>query len=291
MSFPASLPPESLLPLLTSLINAQPSLKSAILSLIPRPTLETAIHALTLSAKKLNDAYPYSNAPSFQQPQPSSSYGFGSAPNGSRSASFANSTVGFGRLAYPQNQPSFGRAVSNHNQSPGNGGMRESYVQSRLRPHIMEYVAAVMSYLPYFSSVPASSAASSSQTGVQSHSTSLHSLHKDKFHPSEAYLFLSAVTKHFLDQPQLTQSSMAPLLLPRLTAEWMAWVGRVDETINKEGGMFGGETVRGWIQGLDEFAATKQPQCSELMRNVRDAWIAKAGWLVGRTVQHSMDEL
>lgn len=55
----ASLPPQSLLPLLLSLLKEQPSLKDTILPLIPRPTLETAVHALAQSAKRLNDAQPF----------------------------------------------------------------------------------------------------------------------------------------------------------------------------------------------------------------------------------------
>lgn len=55
----ASLPPQSLLPLLLSLLKEQPSLKDTILPLIPRPTLETAVHALAQSAKRLTDAQPF----------------------------------------------------------------------------------------------------------------------------------------------------------------------------------------------------------------------------------------
>lgn len=261
----ASLPPQSLLPLLTSLLNAQPALKSIILPLIPRPTLETAIQALAQSAKKLRDAYPYSNISAFSQSGPSTSFGVGRTSN----------------------QPTF------PNPHHGNGGMRDSYIVSRLRPHISEFVSACMSYLPYFSHIPVSptTGASHSNSSSQSHSATLQVLHKDKFHPSETFIFLSAVTNHLLSQPVLTQSSLAPLLLPRLSEEWIAWVDRVDEVVNRQGGMFGSETVRSWERGLDEFVDNKGPEAAAVLRAVRDRWVTKVGWLVGRIVQHPMDEI
>lgn len=118
----------------------------------------------------------------------------------------------------------------------------------------------------------------------------LQALHKDKAHPSETYLFLSALTQHFFSQPPLTQSSMSPLLLPRLSDEWKAWVDRVDEVVNQQGGMFGSETVRSWERELDEFA-NKESEGGEVMRSVRDRWVSKVGWLVGRRAQHPMEEV
>lgn len=234
----ASLPAESLLPLLTSLLNAQPSLKPLILQLIPRPSLETALQALLASAKKLNDAYPYSNT-SFD----------------TRTSIF-NSAIGF--------------AGQNH------GGMRDSYILSRLRPHITDFVSACISYLPYFSLIPLTEPSSSAATPLQV-------LHKDKSHPTETFLFLSALTRHVLTQPPLTQQSLSSLLLPRLSKEWTAWVDRVDVIVNAEGGMFGGETVNGWIQTLDELAEAKVQHWSPMIQVVRDSWLGKVGWLVGRT--------
>lgn len=247
----ASLPSQSLLPLLTSLLSAQPSLKSVILPLIPRPTLDTALQALSLSARKLRDAYPYSSPP-----QPVSSpagFGFGSRP--------AFST--FGR---PPPQPQF----------PNGGGMRDSYILSRLRPHITEFVAACMSYMPYFSYVASPSQSTST---VHSHNPTS---------PSETYSFLAALTEHLFSQPALTQSSLAPLILPRITQEWKAWVDKLDVTVNQQGGMFAGDVVRSWERGLDTFADARGAEGAEVMRSVRDLWISKVGWLVGR---QPMEEL
>jgi hypothetical protein len=288
----ASLPPQSLLPLLTSLLITQPSLKSTILPLIPRPTLETAIQALASSAKKLRDAYPYSNVPPFSQLGSSTtSFGFGSGFSSTQSTTFVSSSS---RPSLSQNQSIFGQP--NPNPHHNHGGMRESYILSRLRPHITEFVAACMSYLPYFSYIPTSVTSRPPQSNTTSHqlsqSPSLQSLHKDKSHPSETYVFLSALTNHLVSQPPLTQSSLAPLLLPRLSEEWKAWVDRVDEVVNRQGGMFGSETVRGWERGLDELAETKLegPDGGQFMRDVRDRWVAKVGWLVGRMVQQPMEE-
>lgn len=270
----ASLPPQSLLPLLNAMINAQPALKSLILPLIPRPTLETAIQALEQSAKKLRDAYPYSQAPSFSSASATSSLGFG---------------FGFGGQ-----RPAFGGTMDDYQRNsgaPDTGRMRESYILSRLRPHIHEFVSACMSYVPYFSYVTSSE---NSQTqfdrSLRSHSAALQVQHKDKSHPSETFLFLSTLTAHITSQPPLTQSSLAPLLLPRLSQEWAAWVERIDQVVNCEGGMFGGETVRTWEKTLDEFAEARGPEGWGVMRNVRDRWVAKVGWLVGRNVLHPMEE-
>lgn len=248
------------MPLLTSLISAQPSLKSVILPLIPRPTLETALQALAQSARKLRDAYPYSTA---SQPGPSAGFGF---------ATTRPVFGAFGKPPIPQPQSAFA-------QTPNNGGMRDSYILSRLRPHITDFVAACMSYLPYFSYVSAST--------TQSHSTTLQSIHKDHVHPSETYQFLAALTEHLFSQPSLCQSSLAPLLLPRLLEEWKAWVHKLDETVNQQGGMFASEVVRTWERGLETFA-NSQGEGADAMRSIRDLWIFKVGWLVGR---QPMEEL
>lgn len=115
------------------MISAQPALKPTILSLIPRPTLDAALQGLANSAQKLKDAYPYSNT-LFSQP-PHSSFsnpgGFGSSR--SSTASFS---AGFGFGARPVGGTGFGSGSS----SAPNGGMREEYIVSRLRPHIQEFV-------------------------------------------------------------------------------------------------------------------------------------------------------
>lgn len=252
--FAASLPPQSLLPLLSSLIQAQPSLKSTIIPLIPRPTLEVAVQALAQSAKKLREAYPYSNTPSFTQ----ISHSFGSTSSAPQ----------------PQAQPA----------------MRDSYVISRLRPHISEYVSACMSYFPYFSCIEPPEQSTNTPSGSNSAST-IHTLHNDKFHPSETFLFLSAVTSQILQQPPLTLSELAPMIMHRLSQEWKTWVDKIDDLVNRQGGMFGSETVRNWERTLDELAESKATGVSEDMRRIRDSWVSKVGWLVGRIPQHSMDEL
>ncbi|KAF8168191.1 hypothetical protein B0H34DRAFT_50590 [Crassisporium funariophilum] len=262
----ASLPPQSLLPLLSSLLKAQPSLKSTILPLIPRPTLDTAIQALALSAKRLREAYPYSNSPTLPQPA-------------------------FG-LARISQHSAFGQS-SQTTLHPNQSGMRDSYIISRLRPHVNDFVSSCISYLPYFTCIPSSFQVSSTIASTsQSHlATTIQSLHKDKFHPSETFHFLSAVTNHLINQPPLTLSQLSPLILPRLSEEWKMWVDKVDELVNRQAGMFGSETVRGWERGLDDMTEAKVLDVSDVMRSVRDTWVLKVGWLVGRTMQQPMDEL
>ncbi|KAI6047703.1 hypothetical protein EDC04DRAFT_3101168 [Pisolithus marmoratus] len=267
----ASLPPQSLLPLLNAMLNAQPSLKSLILPLIPPPTLETAIQALDHSARKLRDAYPYSSTPTFTPVATTSSLGFG-----------------FGSQKSNPNGADHPRLTSLADGSQ----MRESYILSRLRPHINDFVSVCMAYLPYFSYIRAAEVApNGSVASSRCHSTTLQLQHKDKSHPSETFIFLSALTSHIISQPPLTQSSLTPLLLPRLSQEWTAWIDRIDEVVNREGGMFGGETVRAWERTLDGFADTRGPHGWSVMKEMRDRWVAKVGWLVGRNVQQAMDEL
>ncbi|PCH33880.1 hypothetical protein WOLCODRAFT_135369 [Wolfiporia cocos MD-104 SS10] len=276
----ASLPPQSLLPLLTSLLAAQPSLKSTVLSLIPRPTLDTAMQALAVSANKLRDAYPYSTSP-FSQPGPSYSPGFGMGSFASnRAGSPSPAGFGFGR-------PSAVSAFSSTPSQPPNNGMRDEYIINRMRPHITEFVSACLSYLPYFSYAAPPSSSPSQKLHTQSHAAALQLQHKDRSHPTETYLFLSALTTHVLNQPPLAQASLAPLLLPRLTDEWRAWIDRVDQLVNREGGMFGSETVRSWERGLDELAQAKG-NGFEVFRQLRDMWVSKVGWLLGR---QAMEEL
>ncbi|KAJ7630859.1 hypothetical protein FB45DRAFT_916761 [Roridomyces roridus] len=216
----ASLPTQSLLPLLTALLSAQPSLKSAILPLIPRPTLDTALQALSQSARKLREAYPYSSSAPSVSP---AGFGFGSS---------RPTFGGFGRPSPPPQPQS---------------GMRDFFV------------AACMSYMPYFSYV----------TPPSQHSTV-------QPNPAETYLFLAALTEHWLSQPPLT------------AAEWKAWVEKLDILLNHQGGMFAGETVSSWERGLDAFAGARGFEGAELMRSVRDLWLSKVGWLVSR---QPMEEL
>ncbi|TCD67091.1 hypothetical protein EIP91_000554 [Steccherinum ochraceum] len=260
----ATLPRESLLPLMTSMLTSQPSLKSLLLSLIPRPSLDTATQAIAQAAKKLLDAYPYSNG--MGGPTASSSFGFGSG-SGSGNIGGGQSTAGFG----------FGRPTSFSSQAmaPQSGGMRDEYIRSRLSPHISEYVSVCFSYLPYFSNLSLSSEAGQSQSGTHSHASALQSQHRDRSHPSETFLFLHAIVSGVLSQPPLTRASLVPMLLPRLRDEWIAWIGRVDEVVNRQGGMFGQDTVRTWERGLDEFAQAKGNGL-EVMREARDLWVAKS---------------
>jgi len=267
----ASLPPQSLLPLLNAMINAQPSLKSLILPFIPRPTLEMAIQALDQSSRKLRDAYPYSNTPTFTSCSTTSSLGFG-----------------FG-VGPPR--PTFsGLDCQRPNNGTDGSQMRESYVLSRLRPHINDFVSACVSYIPYFSYVSTTEIPQGCGTSSRSYAAALQLQHKDKSHPTETFLFLSALTSHIISQPPLAQSSLAPLLLPRLSQEWVAWIDRIGEVVNHEGGMFGGETVRAWERTLDGFADARGPEGWNVMKDIRDRWVAKVGWLVGRNVLHPMEE-
>jgi hypothetical protein len=274
----ATLPRETLLPVLTALISTHPSLKSSVLSLIPRPTLEVATQAIAKSAKKLLDAFPYSNTQ------------FSGAPSlfGTNTGSFESvRSSGFGEAS--------GFGLARHpfpfGHPPDIPVMREEYILSRLRPHVDEFVSAGLSYLPYFSyansTTLSDSGAAHPAPHAHSHASALQLQHKDKSHPSETFLFLQTLSTHVISQPPITQSLLLPAILPRLILEWKAWIDRVDHVVNREGGMFGQEVVRSWERGLDELAQAKGNNPGA-MRDVRDQWVLKVGWLVGR---QQMEEL
>ncbi|KAH8835733.1 hypothetical protein DL96DRAFT_1575376 [Flagelloscypha sp. PMI_526] len=254
----ASLPSDSLLPILTSLIKEQPTLKSAILPLIPRPALQTVVDMLTTAARQLKEAYPYSNVGSpFQSPsQPfaaSSTFGFGSG------------SFGFGSAAPSRPASAFGSLTPT---SSNGSGMRDQYIQSRLRPHIDKFVGLCLTYLPYFSHVILQSQSPPSQTIC------------------ETYTLLSHITAQILSQPPLTQATLVPMLHHRLTEEWHSWLHRVDNHVNKQAGLFGTDVVNTWSRGLDELCQSKtsqqQQQLHDLLNNIRKRWISSVGWMIGR---------
>lgn len=150
-----------------------------------------------------------------------------------------------------------------------------------------------MSYLPYFSYLPSSLSGlrqdNSPEDRTERMSAALQALHKDRSHPSETFIFLSAITNHFLSQPPLTQTALADTLLPRLVSEWKAWVERIDEVVNRQGGMFGSESVHSWGRGLDDMSGHRE--YGRVLAPVRDNWILKVGWLVGRSIPYQMEEL
>lgn len=271
----ASLPQQSYLPLLIELITKHPSIKLLLFPLIPRPSIQIALQAVEDSAKKLRDAYPYSNAtaslPSVSYSAIGSGYGFGSfqAQNVSHSFRTGGST-------------SFGATRDSLPDSSSDGMMRESYIQSRLRTYVDDFVATSMSYIHYFSSVdppPTSGAAEPAITAA---------LSPTRATPTETYTLLAALNGHILSQPHSSQTMLTPLLLPRLVDEWRAWLNRIDAIVNQEGGMFGSEVANTWSRELDRFADVKI-EGWEVMRQLRDAWVSRVGWLVGRKLTETLE--
>jgi len=250
----ASLPSESLLPLLTSLITSQPSLKPLVLSLIPHPSVETAIRALNASAKALKDAYPYAQTSSSST---STSFGFGSS-FGTSGSMHAPASTSFG----------FRPATSSH----ATGGMREDYIRSRIRPAVAEFISTATSYLSYFSLIP------SPQTPSQQFSRA--TLH-------DTFAYLCALTAHIMRSPPLARVLLLEntILFPKVAQEWNAWIDRLDIEVNQNGGMFSGDAAKEWERSLDELVK-EGPVPGQVgnMQPIRDKWIEKVGWMVGRTV-------
>jgi hypothetical protein len=228
------------MPLITSLIKENPSLKQNILSLMPRPSLESALQALSQSAAKLKNAYPYTTP----------TFGFG------QTNAFSHSVV--------RNNLS---RVTLDSLNSNSSGMRESYIQSRIAPHLAEFTTNVQSVLPFFS---------------------LLSSRKDsqdlKAHPSETFTYLAAVMREILSLPPICQAALRQTLIPRLIDEWKGWLRRVDDYVNNQAGMFGLAMLKTWESELDEFASI--PNMTSLglgeLRQIRDDWVGSLGCLVGR---------
>lgn len=239
-----------MLPILTSLLSEHPTLKSTILSKIPKPTLATALNALNRAAKKLRDEHPYT-APSTMQP-------FHQTP--------------LGNSIYHSKRP---MDLASDNNGPGYGFQREQYILDRLRPAVNDYASTALSYLRYFSSLPSDNVMPSSSCKDE----------REDVHPTETFEYLSVVTEHLLTQNAHCQRVLSPLLLPRLLQEWIAWVDKVDMSL-KEGGMFGANVAQNWINTLDRYTKAKVVGLNDDLeagfREIRDRWLAAAGFLVGR---------
>lgn len=251
----ASLPPSSLLPLLTSLITSQPNLKPLVLSLIPQPSVGTAVQALNNSAKALRDAYPYAQSP---QPPASTSFGFGSS-FGTSTSMHAPSSTSFGFRPAGTSQP--------------NGAMRDDYVRNRIRPSVIEFISTATSYLSCFTLL-----ASPQNPNPQYSRQSLH----------DSFTYLCTLTAHIMHAPPLARALLLEntVLVPKIMTEWNAWVDRLDVEVNQKGGMFSGEVVREWERSLDELAKDSPANGQTgSMKPIRDKWIQNVGWVVGRIVR------
>ncbi|KAG8982868.1 hypothetical protein FRB90_006485, partial [Tulasnella sp. 427] len=236
----ASLPPSSHLPLLTSLINERPELKLVVLSLIPRPTLDTAVQAINAGAKKLKDAYPYSVPPP-------------TLPG----------SLGFGFGSTPTSQPA----------APTNP-MRDSYVRTRLRQPVKDFSKLLLSYMSYFSSTPAekpSTATPSASNPAPSAQSSQQRQPTVPLHPTETFTFLQTVTSHVLKQPPLTIAELTRptenVVFPRLAAEWSAWVNQINQDVNHLGKMYRGEVVAAWDRSLDELVEVEEQMLRSLQQH------------------------
>lgn len=200
--------------------------------------------------------------------------------------------------------------------------MRDTYVQGRIRPAVAEFASTARSYLVYFTSIPGESAPLSLPSNPSSSSTSTSStvpsatpLPVELSHPSETFTYLHAIYSHIQRLPPIARNLLYTengALIARLYKEWAAWLNRIDGHVNRSGGMYGEEAARTWERGLEEMVAAEDRDVKDgvvvalagesggpgtsagprPMRALRDAWVVKVGWLIGRnrTVQDGMDE-
>ena len=61
-------------------------------------------------------------------------------------------------------------------------------------------------------------------------------------------------------------------------------MNKLDEVVNQQAGMFGNETVESWGRTLDQLAEAKGNGL-EVFRQIRNTWVSKVGWLVGRQLE------
>ncbi|KZP01023.1 hypothetical protein CALVIDRAFT_595149 [Calocera viscosa TUFC12733] len=221
---------------------------------MPRPSITSVTAALNAAYQKVQAAYPYSStAPTFGgfafgtpfQPTPVGSFGFGQGFGSASSSSAAGSP-----------QP------------------RDSFARARLRQPLADFITTVLSYLPYFSLTPATSASSASASS------------KQQPHAGETFTYLHQAVQYALQLLPLFAAPTPPPtnlvdLINRLHTELAAWSRAVDEHVNRKGGMFGSDMVQIWSRGLDELAQLGGEQWGRL----RDDWVQHSGWLIGRRLQ------
>ncbi|KAG9101070.1 hypothetical protein FRC07_010359 [Ceratobasidium sp. 392] len=163
--------------------------------------------------------------------------------------------------------------------SQTNGVMRDDYIRSRIRPSVTEFISTATSYLSYFSLLP-----SPQNPNPQYSRASLH----------DSFAYLCALTAHIMRAPPLARILLLEntVLFPKISPEWDMWVNRLDIEVNQNGGMFSGEAVKEWERSLDEL--TKEgpaPGQTGNMQPIRDKWIEKVGWMVGRTVPKGISNM
>ncbi|CAG7850325.1 SubName: Full=Uncharacterized protein {ECO:0000313/EMBL:CCA70924.1} [Serendipita indica DSM 11827] len=244
----------------------------------------------------------------------STSLGFGALSLGSSTIGL---DFGFGPSAAT---PSANSAVSS--------GQRDAYVLDRLRPAIQDFLSTVHAYLPYFSLTVTPVTLSSLQDKPKPTLPP-----KEQPHPNETFIVLSSLTNGLISLPPKAIAALKEqsTLVEKVVKEWEAWLDHLDTAVNQNGEMFSGEQARSWIQALDSFAAgtaassvgfgvsssssfggwgssssslgwgmsSKSASLSESnvpeMKGIRDAWVRRVGWLVGRQPPvagfDAMDEL
>ena len=329
--------------MIQALLEREPSVTKLLMSVIPRPSAETAREAIVQATKKLRDAVPYSAASSVQRANgastSTSALGLTSAGGNSLGLSSSGSaSLGFGTLSLGSSAIGldfgFGGSTTTTTTQPsassaGSSGQRDAYVLSRLRPAIQDFLSTVHAYLPYFSLTVAPVTLSSLQDKPKP-ALPL----KEQPHPNETFIVLSSLTNGLVSLPPNAIAALKEqsTLIEKVVKEWEAWLDHLDTAVNQNGEMFSGEQAKSWIQALDSFAAgttassgafgvpsssafggwgssssssfgwgmsSKPTGASESnvpeMKRIRDAWVRRVGWLVGRQPPFAgidaMDEL
>lgn len=155
---------------------------------------------------------------------------------------------------------------------------------------------------------------------------------KERPQPDETFSVLATLTNSLisLSTPAFTALAQQSDLVERLMTEWRAWLNFVDEYVNRQGEIFGQDQARSWISALDSWAEGSQASLGTGfgggfgwaahasgwgsrptgfgqpaqaarenplpgMKEIRDQWVTKVGFMVGRKPPfpgfEAMDEL
>ncbi|KAH7104655.1 hypothetical protein BKA62DRAFT_692934 [Auriculariales sp. MPI-PUGE-AT-0066] len=231
----ARLPPDEPRNILLKLMAEHPELKVEVLAMIPPPDLVMAKHALSEAARKVRDAYPFSQSSSSSSFGASTSFGFGTSFSSGAAAAVPSATT-----------------------------QRPEYIMSRIQPSVDGFISTVHTYLPYFSYVSATAG-------------------QPPPNAFDSFSFLTLITESMLEQQPLAVDALSHGLRQRLVQEWTAWIEQLSLAVNQQGRMFAQSLVQDWVNRLDAFANHTHAALGQDMRAIRDMWVQRVGWLIGRS--------
>lgn len=174
---------------------------------------------------------------------------------------------------------------------PAGSSLREDYVYGRIRVPLEEYITESKSFLSAFCSP------------VPGTTTPTSGAENEIGHPSTTFAFLHALTSSLRRlEVALPSSPLSPTpgiparnplsihLLPLLINSWHVFLTKLSTTVNQEGKILSGSTLRTWFERIEEVCVESPGVASGVRREgparkalegVRDRMRKEVGWLVG----------